>query len=126
MGSLVAAKLRQDTRVAGVVLDGAISSAPELVGQLIPFYWKPFVRVKLDDTLAHTTNLPAIAASDKPVLFLVGDKDETTPLRFSQALYDAAPGTRKTLIVVEGAHHGDAVKYDVAKSAYRRFLAGLE
>lgn len=126
MGSLVATKLRADPRVKGVVLDGAISSAPQLVDQLIPFYWKPFVRVQLDDTLAQTTNLPVIAASDKPVLFLVGDGDATTPVRFSQALYDAAPGARKSLVVVAGAHHGDAVKFDTAQAAYRAFLAGLE
>lgn len=126
MGSLVAAKLRADPRVKGVVLDGAISSAPELVDQIIPFYWKPFVRVQLDDTLAHTTNLPVIAASDKPVLFLVGDGDATTPVRFSQALYDAAPGARKSLVVVAGAHHGDTVRFEAARVAYRGFLEGLE
>lgn len=125
MGTLVAAKLRKDPRVAGTVLDGPISTAPKLVHQLVPFYWRPFVRVHLDDTLAHTTNLPAIASSDRPLLILVGDHDDTTPFEFAQALYDAAPGIDKHLVTVKGARHGNTIKFDQARAAYRDFLASL-
>jgi pimeloyl-ACP methyl ester carboxylesterase len=40
-----------------------------------------------------------------PVLIIVGDKDEGTPARHQQILFDAIPSERKELHIIENAPH---------------------
>lgn len=125
MGSLIAAKLSQDPRVDGMVLEGAISTAPELIHNMTPWWSTPFVKVELDGTLQHTSNFPAISAYKKSLLLLIGDRDTTTPVQFSKALYAASPSSRKSLTIVLGGQHGNVMKFDQSGAAYQTFLGTI-
>ena len=40
-----------------------------------------------------------------PVLFVHGTGDRFVPAKFSQALYDAAPGPKRLLLIENGGHN---------------------
>jgi pimeloyl-ACP methyl ester carboxylesterase len=50
--------------------------------------------------------MPAISQiGDRPILFIVGDKDYIAPPEDSQQMYDAASSPRKAMVVIPGANH---------------------
>ena len=42
---------------------------------------------------------------DLPILFVHGTGDRYVPAKFSQALFDAAPGRKKLLLIENGGHN---------------------
>lgn len=40
-----------------------------------------------------------------PILLIVGDKDDSTPLEHQKMLYDAIPGDKKEIHVIKGSPH---------------------
>jgi uncharacterized protein len=63
-----------------------------------------------------------IAQVGMPVLFVHGTDDRYVPSRFSEKLFEAAPG-RKKLLLVEGGTHNNSMR--IGESAYRRAFAEL-
>jgi alpha-beta hydrolase superfamily lysophospholipase len=63
-----------------------------------------------------------IAQVDMPVLVVHGTDDRYVPSRFSEKLFEAAPG-RKKLLLIEGGTHNNSMR--VGQSAYRRAFAEL-
>ena len=50
--------------------------------------------------------MPAISQiGNRPILFIVGDKDYIAPPEDSQQMYDAASSPRKAMVVIPGADH---------------------
>jgi alpha-beta hydrolase superfamily lysophospholipase len=63
-----------------------------------------------------------IAQVGIPVLVVHGTDDRYVPSRFSEQLFEAAPG-RKKLLLIEGGTHNNSMR--VGESAYRRAFAEL-
>jgi len=63
-----------------------------------------------------------IAQVGMPVLVVHGTDDRYVPSRFSERLFEAAPG-RKKLLLIEGGTHNNSMR--VGESAYRRAFAEL-
>jgi alpha-beta hydrolase superfamily lysophospholipase len=63
-----------------------------------------------------------IAQVGMPVLVVHGTDDRYVPSRFSEQLFEAAPG-RKKLLLIEGGTHNNSMR--VGESAYRRAFAEL-
>ena len=124
MGSLVAGHVAANRATAGVVLESSTPSTEAFVGAKIPWYAKPFVRVRIAPGLRRHGNLQLMPRIEEPVLILVGSRDSDTPPRFSRALHAASllPEPRKRLVIVEGARHSDVLDTAAALSAYRDFL----
>lgn len=98
------------TRVGGLVLDGAFTSAFRVVTRVpvVPF-----------DRFRNLTRLPAVSC---PVLVIHGTQDETVPFTHGERLFRAAPAGSAHLWV-EGAGHNNVV--EVAGDAYWQALASL-
>ena len=122
MGSLIGSYTASQRNVDALVLDGAISSVPELVDALVPSWSKIFSSVTVAPELATINNIELLQNYREPLLLLVGEEDETTPVAFSQALYDAAASEQKTLTVLRDTGHGEPMKKDEALKAYARFI----
>ncbi|GIU41913.1 alpha/beta hydrolase [Shewanella sairae] len=122
MGSLIGSYTASQRNVDALVLDGAISSVPELVDALVPSWSKIFSTVTVAPELASIDNIALMQNYRAPLLLLVGEEDETTPVAFSQALYDAAASEQKTLTVLKGTGHSQSMKMDAALKAYARFI----
>ena len=63
-----------------------------------------------------------IAQVGMPVLVVHGTDDRYVPSRFSEQLFEAAPG-RKKLLLIEGGTHNNSMR--IGASAYRRAFAEL-
>lgn len=122
MGSLLAPYVANKRKVDGMVLEGAINGVPELVNNMVPAWSKPFTRIDLSPEMARVDNSVFIEQYKGPLLMIVGEKDETTPVYFSQRLYEVSPSDKKFLFVVPGANHRSTIKSDQTISKYRDFI----
>ncbi len=125
MGSLLASYIANERTIDGLILDGAISSVPELVNNLVPTWSKLFSTVKVSPELAKINNIELIKNYKNPLLFLVGENDSTTPVKFSQELYNSSQSSVKTLAVIPNAEHGETMKKDESIKAYELFINKL-
>ncbi|RDV25548.1 alpha/beta hydrolase [Alteromonas aestuariivivens] len=125
MGSLLATYVAQNRSADGLVLDGAIGSVPDLVGNVVPPWSKPFTSVKIHPDLLKMNNVTMLSTYTGPLMLLVGEKDKKTPLVLSESLFAQSPSSKKELVVVPGATHGNNMKTPLVVDQYRRFVAGL-
>lgn len=126
MGSLIASFVVNNKETDALILDGAISTVPRLVDNLIPAWSKPFYSITLSKELSEITNVDAVKQYNKPLLFLVGEDDSTTPVEQSKALYDISPSQVKILAIIPDTEHGESMKKEAGIKAYQRFIEQLK
>lgn len=127
LGSFVAGHVAANRPAGGVVLESSATTTEEWADANLRGVARLFVRVEIAEALRGRGNLPNMPRIEENLLILVGDRDRTTPLRLSRALYEAsplAPG-RKTLAIVPRAGHEDVMLRPEAAAAYRTFLSSL-
>ena len=122
MGSIIVSELINERNIDGVVLDGAIGSVTDLITQTTPLWTKLFSTVTVSPELASLNNIDKIREYQKPLLLLVGENDETTPVKFSQALYDVSSSKVKILTIIPDIDHGRTMKKEEAILAYQEFI----
>ncbi len=99
-GGVVAEVALRDGAVAGVILESAFTSVPDMAAAVYPIPGLPaLVRTRYD-------NLAKVRRLEVPLLVVHGEQDEIVPFRMGQALAEAA-GERATLHRVPGGHHND-------------------
>ncbi|ALO36759.1 hypothetical protein CMT41_16625 [Colwellia sp. MT41] len=125
MGSLLASYIASERAIDGLILDGAISTVPELIDNLVPAWSTVFSTVTVSPELAAIDNIKLIRKYTNPLLFLIGKNDSTTPVEFSQALYDASNSKDKTLTIIADTEHSQTMKREQAIKAYATFIKGL-
>lgn len=98
---------------AGLVLEGAFTSALDMARRAFPFLPVGWVlRLKMD-------NLSAVRRLDRPILFIHGSRDEIVPLRMGRRLYEAASHPGKEFLEVPGATHNTVWLGDAGELAAR-------
>jgi hypothetical protein len=125
MGSLVASYVAVNKEIDALILDGAISTVPELVDNLMPTWSKPFYSVNLSPELAEINNVDFIKEYNKPLLFLIGEDDSTTPVINSKELYNISSSQIKVLAIMPNTEHGETMRKDKAIKAYQDFINKL-
>jgi fermentation-respiration switch protein FrsA (DUF1100 family) len=125
MGSLVASYVAGNKEVDALILDGAISTVPKLVDNLMPTWSKPFYSVNLSAELAKINNIDLIKEYSKPLLFLIGEDDSTTPVVNSKELYNISSSLVKVLAIIPNTEHGETMRKDKAIKAYQDFINKL-
>lgn len=123
-GSFVAAKLAGKRPLDAVVLEATGTDAKAYADNTIPWFAKPFVRVKLDDQLLMVDNRTALRSYQGPVLVINGVNDDQTPLATSRALFDSLDNPRKRFVAVGEAGHMNAMSKPGTLGVYRAFLDG--
>lgn len=114
LGGGSATELARTEPVAGLVLESAFVSAYRVL-----LSW---VRLPGD----KFSNLRKLAEVSCPVLVIHGTGDVTIPVWHGEALYAAAPGAKRKLIVPGGGHGGlELVAPDAYWQALREFAASL-
>lgn len=114
LGTGVAVQLAASRPVGALVLDAPYTSLSDVAKTLYPFI--PVDRFMTDrfESKRH------IASVKAPMLILHGTKDQTIPIAFGKALFDAAPEP-KIFAPIEGAGHSDIYQFD----ALARLIAFL-
>lgn len=125
MGSLLASYVASEREVDGLILDGAISTVPALVDNIVPAWSTVFSTVTVSPELAEIDNIALIKKYNNPLLLLIGKDDSTTPVKFSQELYDASNSQEKTLAIIPETEHAQTMKKDEAIQAYTLFINNL-
>ncbi|TWX63191.1 alpha/beta hydrolase [Colwellia sp. C1TZA3] len=125
MGSLIATYVANNKNIDALILDGAINTVPQLVDNLMPTWSKPFYSVNLSPELAEINNVDFIREYNKPLLFLIGENDSTTPVENSKALYDISSSLVKVLAIIPNTEHGETMRKDKAIKAYQDFISKL-
>ncbi len=123
LGSFIAGYVGANRDAAGVVLEASATTPEEWAEARVPLFYKPFVRIRVEESLQAIDNRAAVERITEPLLLLVGDEDEVTPPVLSHRLYEASPlpKSEKTLVVVEGAGHG-VQQQAVFAGVYQAFL----
>jgi fermentation-respiration switch protein FrsA (DUF1100 family) len=119
LGSAVAVDLASRVPTAGLIVEGAFTSATDRGQELYPYIpvrWIAASRFSSVDKISRIT---------VPKLFLHATRDEVIPLAHGRRLYQAAPAP-KTFVELRGGH-GDAFDVDSVNyfGSIQRFLASL-
>ena len=128
--------------VHGLVLENAFTSVPDMVRALYPQRWLPyrylgpFVRDKWDARAAAAAiahKFPQGLA--RRTMVLVSERDEVVPPTMGREISDLLRGSRDMngrreslgrLVVLEGALHEDAWRYQDWSRAMKQYLEDLE
>jgi pimeloyl-ACP methyl ester carboxylesterase len=126
MGTLVGAHLAQQHAPDALILEGTLTNAQDWADNQVPWYGKPFVSIRLADTVRAYDNRQALQPLRRPVLMLVGGRDEVSPPRFTRAIVQQMRHPQcATVVEAPRAGHGGIHRHDEARSALRRFVDGL-
>lgn len=109
LGSFVAAGVAHDRPVRAVVLETTATTALDWADNSLPWYLKPFIHFKVEDSLGAVDNVKAASGIKSPLLVLAGGKDKITPALMSQRVFDAAPVTRKRIAILPEAGHNSVL-----------------
>jgi fermentation-respiration switch protein FrsA (DUF1100 family) len=117
IGGAVAVELASHDGARGLVLANTFTSLPAAAQRHIR--WLPMNMI----LTTRMDSLAKIKDYDGPLLISHAEADEVVPASHGQALYDAAPG-KKRLIVVKGAEH-NSPQPEEYRLALDEFLASL-
>jgi hypothetical protein len=119
LGAAIAAHQAARTPPAGLILESAFTSVPDVAEELYPFLpvrWLARIRYDTAGDLARV---------ERPVLIAHSREDEIIPYAHAEALYRVAPGP-KTLLTLQGSHNdGFLASGEHYLEGLRRFLDGL-
>jgi uncharacterized protein len=114
LGTGVAVRIGAEHQVAAVVLDSPYTSLVDIAKTIYRIVPVETFMVDRFDSMAH------IGQVHVPLLVMHGRNDVVIPLKFSEALFEAA-NNPKERVVVEGAGHTD-IYYHGAFATLRRFV----
>jgi uncharacterized protein len=119
LGSAVAVDLASRVAIAGLILEGAVTSVRERGQELYPYFPVRWIAGSRFDSIHK---IPKVSV---PKLFLHAVADEVIPLAHGRRLFQAAPPP-KTFVELRGTH-SDAFEVDSATyfDSIGRFVAGL-
>ncbi len=115
LGSAVAVDLASRVEAAGLILEGAFTSAPDAAR-----YAYPFVPVR---TLMHNrfASDEKIGRARMPKLFLHATEDRVIPITLGRLLFDKASGSKR-FVTLHGGHDDaflvDSARYFTAVAAF--------
>lgn len=107
LGSFIAAHIATSKSHAGMVLESPITNIQDLTDLLVPWFAEPLVRFDIDEALLENDNEQRMAEYQGPLLVIAGDDDKITPFSMAESLYEIAPSTEKSLVIIEGGSHND-------------------
>ncbi|MDM4768396.1 alpha/beta hydrolase [Pelomonas sp. SE-A7] len=124
LGTLVSSHLASVQPPDALLLEGTLTTAQDWAENQVPWYARPFVRIKLDDSVKSYDNHNALRALKAPTLMLVGSKDEVSPTSFTRSLEQAMQHRSSCLRVMEVAEvpHGGALYKPEAVQAAQALL----
>jgi uncharacterized protein len=117
LGAAVAARLATEVDPAGLIVESAFTSVPDLGAEL--YWWLP---VRLLSRIRHPT-AELLADVRAPVLVIHSPDDEIIPFHHGRALYRAARHPKEFLELTGSHNEGFLVMGDAYAAGLARFLA---
>ena len=126
LGGFEAAAVAATHPVDALVLEATATNVDDFVEHAIPWYAKPFIRVKVDDVLRGFDNRDQLKEYNGPLLLLAGENDGQTAPALMEKLYRASPSEVRRLTIVENAYHHNVMSQIQAREIYREFLVASD
>jgi fermentation-respiration switch protein FrsA (DUF1100 family) len=109
LGGYAAAHVAAQESCSALILEATGTNVESWAKLVTPWYFKPFVRVRIDEKLSAVDNTASVRRSRSPLLVLTGGADGQAPAPMSRSLFDASPSDNKSIHVFPSGDHG-AVK----------------
>lgn len=123
LGSFMAAHVvQQRPQAAGLVLEATSTNVQDWAQANVPWYARPFLRIKIAESLRAADNVAAVAGYRGAGLVLAGERDRITPPALGQRVYESMPGAAKQWLVAEGASHDTILGRPDVMPAYCGFV----
>lgn len=124
LGTTVATYLASERPLAGVVLQGAITSVDDFAEHLTATIGLSLMRFEPTGAIGQREQpISRIRRVQAPLLVIQGDRDRVTPPRFGRAMFEASPAAEKALIEIPGGEHeGLWSRPDAPWDALRAFI----
>jgi len=117
LGGAVAVDLAAEDGARGLVLASTFSSLPAVAKNAFPYLPTSILLTQRFDSLTKIKNYQG------PLLQSHGDADELIPIEQGKAVFEAAPG-KKRFVVIPGANHNDPQSEEY-RTALDEFLRSL-
>lgn len=122
LGSFEAGHVAKNRDLDGLVLEGSTTNVDEWARTLVPWYAKPFISVEVSDALRVVDNIAVVQHHKAPLLVMVGDQDNVTPVALSQKLFDQSQSSVKQLFIAKGMGHTTATQHKDFASLYSDYV----
>jgi len=119
IGTGVAIQIATQYTVKAVILEAPFTSATDIAQNLYPFIPVKFLMKDQFKSIDHIRNI------DAPLLFMHGTHDSVIPIKFSEALFDHARGS-KTRHLFDGVGHIIEFDTDIALNVILDFLKDIK
>lgn len=125
LGSFLATHVARERAVAGLVLENPATNAEGWANHLIPWYMRLLFDVEIADALRKPDNLDRIRSIQAPLLIVTGQNDRVTDPAMGRRLYEAASGSYRKLLEVEGGSHNALYEHPDVQNAYRDLIGQI-
>ena len=127
LGGFVCAEVAaRDAEAAALILETTAPDVRAAADAWVPWYARPFVRLRIADSLMAYDTPRTAAGVDAPVLVIGAGRDDVLPVRLSRQLRDRleALGADVTYRELPEAGHFDTSAQEGFDPAVRAFLSG--
>lgn len=125
MGSFLASGAAVTHGADALVLESPISNPKSWSRGMVPWFLRPFIRLRFEDQIASEDNIAHVKQWDAPLLIMIGTEDNITPMFMSEELYEAASTQTRELLKIEGGNHNDLPGFEEYREAYLRLIDAL-
>ncbi|WP_168176466.1 alpha/beta fold hydrolase [Novosphingobium sp. PC22D] len=123
LGGASAANVARRGGFSGIIFEATAADIAAVADNMLPPLFKPFVRIKVAESLKHFDFRGYARAAHAPILVLAGRADRTVSLKqaseFARELRE--DGSTVTFVEVPGGH-GSALSSDNARHAIAKFV----
>ncbi len=123
-GGSQAAAMARNGGFDGLVLEGTAADVLAVGRGFVPWYARPFVRLRLDEDLLRFDTQGYALASKAPILLISNEDDDTVRPKLMRTYADRlrAGGAEVTFVSVPGGH-GEGLGQPKALAAVREFVS---
>lgn len=126
LGTVPSCRLASEGKGHKLILEGCLMNSEEAIKSLkkitinAPARW--FVKLKVDNKLTFDP-MADIGKVNQAVLMISGEKDEITPMKLAEQVYESIPHDKKEFYRVKGAGHNQTKQ---ARSVYEKVKGFIE
>jgi uncharacterized protein len=99
LGTAIAVAIAAEHPVGGVILEAPFTSTADIAAAI---YWFMPIRLLMKDQFHSDTRIARVTA---PVLIVHGDRDETVPIGYGEALFEMVRAPKQFVRVPGGGHN---------------------